>query len=177
YTLRAAISDGSLITNSDVTITVSQTLTSIAVTPAVATINTGATKQYAAVARDQFGNAMATQPAFAWTVSSGGGSVTSTGLFTAAATAGTSVVRAAIGTLAGSATVTIVVPVPAAPSTLKLTDISRSQINLSWLDNSTNESGFMIERSLDGINFTQIAMVGPNVQTWSATGLLAGTRY
>lgn len=177
YTLRAAISDGSLITNSDVTITVSQTLTSIAVTPAVATINTGATKQYAAVARDQFGNAMATQPAFAWTVSSGGGSVTSTGLFTAAATAGTSVVRAAIGTLAGSATVTIVVPVPAAPSKLKLTAISRSQINLSWLDNSNNESGFMIERSLDGINFTQIAMVGPNVQTWSATGLLAGTRY
>jgi hypothetical protein len=73
--------------------------------------------------------------------------------------------------------VTIVVPVPAAPTTLKLTAISRSQINLSWLDKSGNESGFLIERSLDGINFTQIAMVGPNVQTWAATGLLANTRY
>ncbi|MEY4186417.1 MAG: hypothetical protein RIT02_1451 [Planctomycetota bacterium] len=177
YTLRATISDGSLTTTSDVTVTVSQTLTSIAVSPATTTINIGTTKQFAAVARDQFGNAMATQPSFTWSVSSGGGSVTSTGLFTAPTSAGTSVVGAAVGTRSGSATVTIVVPVPAAPTTLKLTAISRSQINLSWLDKSGNESGFLIERSLDGINFTQIAMVGPNVQTWAATGLLANTRY
>jgi len=177
YTLRATISDGSLTTTSDVTVTVSQTLTSIAVSPATTTINIGTTKQFAAVARDQFGNAMATQPSFTWSVSSGGGSITSTGLFTAPTSAGTSVVGAAVGTRSGSATVTIVVPVPAAPTTLKLTAISRSQINLSWLDKSGNESGFLIERSLDGINFTQIAMVGPNVQTWAATGLLANTRY
>jgi len=177
YTLRATISDGSLTTTSDVTVTVSQTLTSIAVSPATTTINIGTTKQFAAVARDQFGNAMATQPSFTWSVSSGGGSITSTGLFTAPTAAGTSVVGAAVGTRSGSATVTIVVPVPAAPTTLKLTAISRSQINLSWLDVSSNESGFLIERSLDGVNFTQVAMVGPNVQTWSATGLLANTRY
>jgi len=28
----------------------------------------------------------------------------------------------------------------------------------------------LIERSLDGINFTQVAMVGPNIQAWSAAG-------
>lgn len=177
YTLRATISDGSLNTSSDVTVTVSQTLTSITVTPATVTINTGTTKQFAATAKDQFGNALVSQPAFVWSVSSGGGSISSAGLFTAPATAGTSVVRAASGAISGTATVTIVVPVPAAPTTLKLTAISRTQINLSWLDKSSNESGFLIERSLDGINFTQVAMVGPNIQAWSATGLVANTRY
>ncbi|MFM7837678.1 MAG: fibronectin type III domain-containing protein, partial [Planctomycetaceae bacterium] len=171
------ISDGSLNTSSDVTVTVSQTLTSITVTPVTVTINTGTTKQFAATAKDQFGNALVSQPAFVWSVSSGGGSISSAGLFTAPATAGTSVVRAASGAISGTATVTIAVPVPAAPTTLKLTAISRTQINLSWLDKSSNESGFLIERSLDGINFTQVAMVGPNIQAWSATGLVANTRY
>ncbi|MFN6152401.1 MAG: fibronectin type III domain-containing protein [Planctomyces sp.] len=35
----------------------------------------------------------------------------------------------------------------------------------------------MLDRSLEGLIFSEIGMVGPNVQTWSATGLLAGTRY
>ncbi|MFM8479516.1 MAG: fibronectin type III domain-containing protein [Planctomycetaceae bacterium] len=68
-------------------------------------------------------------------------------------------------------------PAPAAPTNLTLTAVSQSQINLAWTDNSSNESGFLVEQSLDGINFTLIATVGPNVRNWSATGLRANTRY
>jgi predicted ATPase len=55
--------------------------------------------------------------------------------------------------------------------------MSRVRLDLAWTDKATNETGFAIERSLDGINFTQIATVGTNVRTYAATGLTAGTRY
>src|SRR5205807_101467 len=46
---------------------------------------------------------------------------------------------------------------PAAPSGLTAVAASTSQINLSWTDNSTNETGFLVERSTDGTTFTQVA--------------------
>src|SRR5205814_904356 len=66
---------------------------------------------------------------------------------------------------------------PTAPSNLTLTVISASQINLAWIDNSSNETQFLIERSPDGTTFTQIATVGANVHNYSATGLSGNTRY
>ena len=67
---------------------------------------------------------------------------------------------------------------PAAPSNLTATAVSRSQINLAWNDNSSNESGFYIERAPSGSStFTQIGSVGANVKTYSNTGLAAGTTY
>jgi predicted phage tail protein len=68
---------------------------------------------------------------------------------------------------------------PAAPSTLTATAASRSQVNLAWIDRSSNEDGFRIERcqgSLCG-SFTEIATVGPNVSTYANTGLSASTTY
>lgn len=69
--------------------------------------------------------------------------------------------------------------VPAAPTNLKATAVSRSQINLSWTDNSNNENGFKIERCRgEGCtNFAQIATVGPNVTTYSNTGLIWRVTY
>lgn len=66
---------------------------------------------------------------------------------------------------------------PAAPSGLTLTAASRSQINLKWTDNSTKESGFLIERSTNGTSWSQIASTGANVITYSNTGLKANTLY
>jgi hypothetical protein len=51
------------------------------------------------------------------------------------------------------------------------TAVSSSQINLSWIDNSNNETGFEIERSTDGTTFTQIATVGANVTMYLNTTL------
>jgi hypothetical protein len=48
---------------------------------------------------------------------------------------------------------------------------------LQWADQSANEAGFKIERSTDGVNFTQIGTVGAGVTTFSATGLTGATTY
>lgn len=70
-------------------------------------------------------------------------------------------------------------PVPNAPSNLIATAISASQINLAWTDNSNNEQGFKIERCQGNActNFVQIAQIGPNVTSYSNTGLARNTRY
>ena len=68
---------------------------------------------------------------------------------------------------------------PAAPSGLTATAASSSQINLSWTDNSNNETGFKIDQATD-CGFTQnltTVTVGANVTTYSATGLSASTTY
>jgi hypothetical protein len=67
---------------------------------------------------------------------------------------------------------------PAAPSGLTASASSRSQINLSWADNSSDESDFHIERSPNGTStWTQVATVGANVKAYSNTGLSCRTRY
>ena len=67
--------------------------------------------------------------------------------------------------------------VPAAPTNLTATAISGTQINLSWTDNATNETGYKIERSSDGTNFYPLAATGVNGTKYSNTGLSAGRRY
>ncbi len=68
--------------------------------------------------------------------------------------------------------------VPVAPSSLTATAASSSQINLSWTDNSTNETGFKIERKTgSGGTWSQIATVGAGVTSYSNTGLSAFTTY
>src|SRR5207245_2335023 len=64
-----------------------QAVTAVAVTPATATVSVSATKQFASAASDQFGQPIAAAPSFSWSVS-GGGTVSATGLFTAASVAG-----------------------------------------------------------------------------------------
>ncbi len=68
---------------------------------------------------------------------------------------------------------------PAAPSGLTATAVSASRINLSWTDNSTNESGFKIERCTGPscTDFVQIAVMGSGVTTYSNTGLTSSTTY
>jgi titin len=66
---------------------------------------------------------------------------------------------------------------PVAPSNLTLTVVSTTQINVRWRDNSSNETQFLIERSLNGISFAQIAAVSANVTNYSSTGLQPNTKY
>ena len=66
---------------------------------------------------------------------------------------------------------------PVAPKTLTAQAASGSQINLSWTDASSNETGFTVERSTDGIILTTIATLGANVVSYSNTGLTATTTY
>lgn len=67
---------------------------------------------------------------------------------------------------------------PSAPSGLAASTTSISQINLSWTDTATNETGFKIERKTGaGGAYSQIGTTGANVTTYSSTGLVVGTQY
>ena len=66
--------------------------------------------------------------------------------------------------------------VPNSPSNLTAT-ASSSNAFLAWADNSSNEEGFKMERSVDSINFTEIATKGINVTNHTDSGLTSGTYY
>ncbi len=110
YVLLVTVVDPSnLSATSQVTVTTNQVLTSISVTPGSATVAPGATQQFTATGLDQYGNPMATQPPITWSISpTNEGTISSTGLFTAATSAsGNVVVQAASGSLTATANVTI----------------------------------------------------------------------
>jgi PKD repeat protein len=107
YGFQVTIADaGGLSTTSTVHVTVAQTLTSIAVSPASATLNETATQQFTATVFDQFGNALSTQPSFTWTLA-GVGRVNASGLYTAPGNMGFASILATCGAMSGSAAVTI----------------------------------------------------------------------
>ncbi len=67
---------------------------------------------------------------------------------------------------------------PTAPSALSATVVSANQIDLSWDDNSSNETGFKIERKIGvGGDWAEIATVAADVETFENTGLAANTEY
>jgi hypothetical protein len=66
---------------------------------------------------------------------------------------------------------------PTAPSQLNASAISTSEIDLSWIDTSTNETAFLVERSTDNVTFTQIASLAAGSTAYSNTGLASGTTY
>ena len=70
---------------------------------------------------------------------------------------------------------TIVVPVT--PTNLAGTVISTTQINLSWTDNSTNETGFKIERKTGTGTYAVIGSVNADVLTYNDLGLTPNTTY
>jgi hypothetical protein len=113
YSFLVTIKDqANLTVTSAVSVTVSQTLTVINVTPVSASVGAGGAQQYTATAVDQFGNALSTQPTFTWNVS-GGGTISTTGLFTAGTTTGGPyAVTASSGALSGSASVTVIASTP-----------------------------------------------------------------
>jgi hypothetical protein len=72
---------------------------------------------------------------------------------------------------------TAVGPPPAAPSDLITSLTSYSRIDLTWQDNSGDETGFKIERKTVSGSYSQIAAVGANVTSYSSSGLSANTTY
>jgi len=69
--------------------------------------------------------------------------------------------------------------VPIAPTALSATVISSSQVDLSWSDNSDNETGFEIWRKTGsgGGSYSKVDTVGADVETYSNTGLSKNTYF
>jgi endonuclease/exonuclease/phosphatase family metal-dependent hydrolase len=63
-----------------------------------------------------------------------------------------------------------------APSNLVAAEASSTRVNLSWRDNSTNETGFEIERKTTS-TWTQVATVGANITTYQNKNLVTNTTY
>ena len=123
YVFQVIATDPSGLTaSSDVTVEVDQTLMSIKVIPAAATVEVGTTQPFAAQAGDQFGNLMSPQPPLTWSLAGGTGSVNpATGLYSAPAGAGSAVVEASSG--GDHATASVTVAPPASPiATIRYTD-------------------------------------------------------
>ena len=66
-------------------------------------------------------------------------------------------------------------PLPA--SGLQATPTGETTIELTWVDESDNEDGFEIERSLNGSTFEVIDEVGPDETTYTNTDLHKATEY
>jgi hypothetical protein len=59
---------------------------------------------------------------------------------------------------------------PFGPSQLSATLLSPTQIQLTWSDNSLNETQFQVERGTNGTSFTQIAATAPNAEQFVDSG-------
>lgn len=80
--------------------------------------------------------------------------------------------------LSAATTGTPAVLAPDAPSDLMAAAVSSSQIKLAWKDNSNNESGFKLERSLTQVGgYTQIANLLWGSTSYDDNGLTAATTY
>ena len=69
------------------------------------------------------------------------------------------------------------VTAPTAPNTLSFALTSQTVLTLSWVDASTNEANFIVERSLDNIFFTQVALLAAGTTSYADSGLTANTLY
>ena len=67
--------------------------------------------------------------------------------------------------------------VPAAPSELIATAVSKGQVDLYWQDKSPNETGFKIERKTGSENFTEIGISATNTAKFSDKTVSLNTTY
>ena len=66
---------------------------------------------------------------------------------------------------------------PNAPTNLMATADNFVQTTVSWTDTSADEDGFKVERSTDGISFTQAAQLPPNITVYRDRRLWPGATY
>lgn len=66
---------------------------------------------------------------------------------------------------------------PNPPSNLKVIACTSDTISLSWADNSTNENGFELWRSLDNYSFSKVKTLSANTNSYTDSGLSPDTTY
>jgi peptidyl-Asp metalloendopeptidase len=82
---------------------------------------------------------------------------------------------ATVANFRSSLTVTMI---PNPPGNLTATaSVATDSVNLTWTDNAINESGYRVQSSLDQTDWTEIAVLGPNMTRFSDTRLSRGRTY
>jgi autotransporter-associated beta strand protein len=106
YTFTATIANpGGYSTTSSINVLVNQTASTISLLPSLAQMYVATTLQFFVQAKDQFGMAITSAPAFAW--STNVGSINGSGLLTAPAAAASGTVTVTSGSSSGTASVTV----------------------------------------------------------------------
>ncbi|MFA4917578.1 MAG: hypothetical protein WC560_13030, partial [Syntrophales bacterium] len=89
-----------------------------------------------------------------------------------------------LGVSAASATLNVIVPAavvgpPAAPGGLNAAVVSITELTLNWVDNATNETGFLLYRATNTAFTTGLTSfaIGPNTATYSDTSVSPGIQY
>jgi len=83
-----------------------------------------------------------------------------------------------VGQYAVTGTVVPPINYVAAPTGLTASIASASQINLAWADQSSNETGFVIQRSIDnGVTWNNLATTLANVASSADMAVLPGSTY
>ena len=66
---------------------------------------------------------------------------------------------------------------PAAPTALAATVQSPPGVRLTWVDNATNETGYVVQRSTDGATWTQIGTGGAGLRAYTDATATTGSTY
>ena len=66
---------------------------------------------------------------------------------------------------------------PLAPTGLATNSITETTIAVSWTDNATTETNYVVEQSTDGSVYTNATTLPANATSHTFTGLTAGTNY
>ena len=66
---------------------------------------------------------------------------------------------------------------PAAPTGLTATAVSSTQINLTWVDNSSNETAFEVYRQTGSEAYVLAAVLPPNTTAFADKSVVSGTSY
>ena len=66
---------------------------------------------------------------------------------------------------------------PVAPTNLVAPSLTAGAALLRWNDNANNETGYVLERSLNGTSWNTVATLGANVNSYIDSGLSAVTDY
>ena len=63
---------------------------------------------------------------------------------------------------------------PLAPTNLVFSNVTTTGVDLTWTDTNSDEVGYVVEKSTDGINYSLIAELPANSTTTSVSGLTSG---
>ncbi|RZN16061.1 MAG: hypothetical protein EF812_00690 [Methanosarcinales archaeon] len=153
-------------TSKTITVSTVGVLTTITVSPSIAYVNPNDTKQFTATAKDQYGNPMSGIVS-TWTSSNTTvGNISTTGLFTSTSTLGTTTIKAANGTVNGTASVTVA---NVRPVTLVYNDENLGYNYIAWSggDSSASILAGLINNETAFGDSEWIAQYNTTIGTWA----------
>jgi hypothetical protein len=66
---------------------------------------------------------------------------------------------------------------PAAPTNGSAAPVTQTSVTVNWTDNAVDETGYLVRRTTDNVNFFFVGYLGPNANTFADTGLTPATQY